>query len=175
MLESIYLPNFGNFHQTFWLLPIFFIFGQFWLLFGQKMAKKAEIEKSFFRSLFFCWERSTYQISENFIEQFGFWQFSSFLVSFGCFLARKSQKMPKSKKVFVVEFSFIGKHLHTKFQEILSNGLDFGNFFHFLSIFNIFWPKKPQKMLKSKNSFFVAFSFVGKHLHTKFQKILSTV
>jgi len=45
LLGSIYIPNFRKFYQTVWILPIFFIFGQFWLFFWPKNAK---IEKQFF-------------------------------------------------------------------------------------------------------------------------------
>ena len=34
LLGSIYIPNFRKFHQTAWILPVFLIFGQFWLFFG---------------------------------------------------------------------------------------------------------------------------------------------
>ena len=130
--------------------------------------------------------------------------------------------MPKSKNVFLVAFSFVGRHLHIKFQNILSNGLDFANFLHFWSISAVFLAKKSQnrkiafllnffllgsiyipnfrklyqtvlilpiffifgqfwlffgqkKAQKCQNQkcFFVAFSFVGKHQFTKFQKISS--
>ena len=53
--------------------------------------------------------------------------------------------MPKSKIIFFVEFSCVGKHLHTKFQKMLLNGLNFDAFLHFLSILTVFWPKKPVK------------------------------
>ena len=79
--------------------------------------------------------------------------------------------MPKSKNSFYVAFPFVGKHLHIKFQKILLNGLDFANFLHFRSIFVVFWPIKGPQMLKSENNFFVKFSYVEKHLYTKFQKI----
>ena len=87
------------------------------------------------------------------------------LDNFGCSFG---QKRPKSKLVFVVEFSFVGKHLYTKFQKILSNSMNFANFLHFWSILAVIWPKEDPKMPKSKKSFFEAFSFVGKHLITKF-------
>jgi len=48
--------------------------------------------------------------------------------------------MSKSKVIFFVEFSFVGKHLHTKFQKISSNGLDFANFL----IFHLFWLFLPK-------------------------------
>ena len=48
----------------------------------------------------------------------------------------------------------------------------FCQFSLFWSILAVFWPKNGQKRLKSKNNFFAAFSVVGKHLHTKFQKKL---
>ena len=39
--------------------------------------------------------------SENFIKRFGFCQFSSFLVNFGCFLDKNGQKRPKPKQSFL--------------------------------------------------------------------------
>jgi hypothetical protein len=80
-------------------------------------------------------------ILENFIKRFGFCQFSSFLVNFGCFFG---QKKPKSKNSFFIEFYFVARHLHTKFQKILSNGLDSVNFLHFWSILDVFLAKKCQ-------------------------------
>ena len=164
-------------------MAIFFISCQFWLFFWQKKPKSKD---SFFYWIFFYWEASTYQISKNFIKRFEFWQFSSFLVNFGCFFGKKKpksknsffywiffyweaskyqisknfikrfefwqfssflvnfgwffdKKRPKSKNSFSIEFSYIGKHLHTKFQKISSNGLNFGNFLHFWSILAVFW------------------------------------
>ena len=70
LLGRIYIINFRKFHQTIWILPIFFIFGQFWLF----------------------------------------------------FLPKKDQKMTKSKENIFVAFSFVEKHLLTKFQKISSNG-----------------------------------------------------
>ena len=69
------------------------------------------------------------------------------------------QKSPKIKKENI--FYFVGKHLHTKFQKILSNGLYFVNFLHFLSFFVknhfffwlffwLFWPKTSQNGPKIK-------------------------
>ena len=99
--------------------------------------------------------------------------FFIFLINFGCFLAnKKAKKCRNGKTIFVVAFSFVGKHIHIKFQKILSNGLDFANFLNFFSILAVFWPQKGQKRQKSKKKI-VAFSFVGKHLHTKFQKMSS--
>ena len=138
-----------------WILPIFFIFCQFLLFFGHKRAKKGQNQKKFICSIFFFWEASTYQISENFIEQFGFSHFFLFFF-LAVFWLKNGQKMPKSKKSFLYHF-FVGNHLHTKFQKILSNSLDFANFLHFWSILAVFWLKKGQKRPKSKKKFFVAF------------------
>ena len=85
LLGSIYIPNFRKF-QTVWILPIFFIFGKFWLFSAKKGQERPKSKKKFLCSIFFCQEVSTYQISENFIKRLGFCQFSSFLVNFGCFL-----------------------------------------------------------------------------------------
>ena len=76
-------------------------FGYFWLKNGQKRPKS---KKSFFIEFPFCWEASTYQISENFPKRFWFSNFSSFLVDFGCFLAKRGKKKPKSKSGSVVKF-----------------------------------------------------------------------
>ena len=46
LLRSIYIPNFRKFHQPVWIYQIFFIFGQFWLFFGQKRVKKGQNRKS---------------------------------------------------------------------------------------------------------------------------------
>ena len=127
--------NFANFLH-FWLF--------FWLFFLSKKGQKA-------------WNRkivSTYQISENFIKQFEFCQFSSFLAVFlAFFLSKKDQKRLKSKNSFFVAFLFVGKHLHTKFQKISSNGLDFANFLLFWSILAVFWLKNGQKRLNPKKAF----------------------
>ena len=58
-------------------------------------------------------------------------------------------KKAKSKIGLCFEFSFTKRHLHTKFQKISSNGLDFGNFFFFA----VFWLKNGQKRRESKKSF----------------------
>jgi len=71
-------------------LPIFFVFGQFWLFFTKK-------------------------------DQNG-----------------------QNKKIFFDEFSFVGKHLHTKFMKILSNGLDIANFLYFWSVLAVFLPKETK-------------------------------
>ena len=69
------------------------------MFFGKKTAKNGRNPKIVFCSILFCWEASTYQISENFIKRFRFCQFSSLLVNFGRFLTKKGQKMPKSGSV----------------------------------------------------------------------------
>ena len=87
-------------------------------------------------SLFLArFQSSKYQISENFTKRFGFSQFSLFLVNFGCFLVKKRPKNAEIQKKFFYSIFFVGKHLHTKFQKISSNGLDFGNFFLFFLLF----------------------------------------
>ena len=119
LLGSIYIPKFRKFYQTVWILAIFFIFGQFLLFFGQKMAKK------------------------------------------GC-----------NRKIIFLQHFFVGKHIHTKFQKISLNGLDFANFLHFGSILTVFQPKQAkigQKRQKSKIGLCGEFSFTKRHLHTKFQ------
>ena len=88
-------------------MTIFFIF---LIIFGQQKGQKnADIEKQFLHSIFFCWEASTYQISEKFTKQFEFCQFSSFLVNFGCFFwpknaNNKAKERPKSKNCFLLNF-----------------------------------------------------------------------
>ena len=59
--------------------------------------------------------------------------------------------------MFFVAFCFVEKHLHTKFQKISLNGLDFANFLHFWSILAVFLVKNGQKRPKSKKRFFAAF------------------
>ena len=54
LLKSIYIPNISKFYQAVWILAIFFIFGLFWLFFGKKRPKNAEIEKHFFVAFFFA-------------------------------------------------------------------------------------------------------------------------
>ena len=121
---SIKIPSNGlNFAK---FLHFWSILAVFWLKNGQKGRNP----KKFFVA-FFCWEASTYQISENFIKHFRFCQFSSFLFNFGCFLVKKRPKKAKIQTKFFVAFCFVEKHLHTNFQKILSNGLDFGNFSFF--------------------------------------------
>ena len=141
--------------------------------FGCFLTKKAKIcrnQKTVFYSIFFCWEASKDQILKKIISNgLDFGNFLNFLSILAVFLPKKA----KTKKLKNCKFYFIGKHLPTKFQKMLSNSLDFANFLHFLSILAVFWPKIGSKMPKSKNNLFVAFSFVGKRLHTKFQKISS--
>ena len=73
-LRSIYIQNFRKFHQTVLILTILFIFGQQ----IPKWLEKAKIENMASRWILNRWEASTYKILENFIKQFGFWQFYSF-------------------------------------------------------------------------------------------------
>ena len=75
-----------------WILPIFLIFFQFWLFFGQEKAQKCKNRKIVFWGIFFCWEASTYPILVNFIELFEFCQFSSFWINFDSFLAKNGKK-----------------------------------------------------------------------------------
>ena len=124
-------------------MPIFFIFGQSWLFFGQKMPKKAKIEQWFFCWIFFCCEAFTYQISEKFIKRFVICQYSSFFVNFGCCLTKKYKKMTKSKIVIFVVFYFVGKHLLTKFQKILLNDWILPIYFIFGQFWLLFYQKRP--------------------------------
>ena len=125
----------------------FLHFWQILAVFCQKKAKKCRNRKTIFCcSIFFCWEESTYKISKNLIKWFGFCQFSSFFVNFCRFFAKKVQIRPKSKTSFFAEFYFVGKHLHTKFQKILSNYFDFANFLHLWSIFAVFCKKRPKNV-----------------------------
>ena len=90
LLRGIYIPNFRKFHQTVWILPIFFIFG--------------------------------------------------------CFLVKKRRKKAEIKKINIFcSIFFVGKHLHTKFQKISSNGLDFANFLCFCQFWPFFVKKRPKK------------------------------
>ena len=78
-------------------------FANFFIFFGcflvKKRPKRPKSKKSFFVS-FFCWQTSRFKISESFIKQFGFCQFSSFKINFGCFFGQKITKKAKSKNVF---------------------------------------------------------------------------
>ena len=113
LLGSIYIPNFRKFHQTVWILPICFIFGQFSLFLVEKRPKKAEIQllKSTYIPNFRKFHQTVWILPIFFI-----------FVNFGRFLAKKGQKRPKSKNGLCGEFSFTKRHLHTKFQKISSNG-----------------------------------------------------
>ena len=106
MLESIYLPNFKKFHQTVWILPIFFILGQFWLLLYHKRPKNYKMEKIYLCSIFFCWEH----LLTNFPKiSSTVWVLPIFfiLVNFGCFLAKKGQKCQNRKLGYVVNFHLL--------------------------------------------------------------------
>ena len=102
----------------------------------------------------------------DFANSLHFW---SILAVFWLKTAKKGRN-PKKEfcRIFVVD----GKHLYTKFQKISSNSLDFANFLNFWSILAVFWLKNDQKMPESKKKNCKTF-FVGKHLHSKFQKISS--
>ena len=117
LLRSIYLPNFRKFHQPVCILPIFFNFCQFWLFFGQKRPNSDKIKKRLFCSIFFYWEASTYQISENFIKRLNFENFLHFWSILASFRAKKA-KNTEIKNSFFVAFSFVGKPL----QQELSTG-----------------------------------------------------
>ena len=123
--EDVFYGSHGIIYLTIFLFFLS-ILAVFW---PTKRPKNAKIKKYVF---------VTYQILENVIKRFGFCQFSSFLVNFGCFFTKKDQKMTKSKMIFFCIIFFVGRHLHTKFQKISSNGLDFANFLHFWSIFAVF-------------------------------------
>ena len=82
-------------------------FYQFFVSFGYFLAKKAQkmlIWKNSFCNIFFCWEVSTYQISENFIKQFDFANFLHFW-SILAILAKKGQNR---KIVFLSNFLLLG-------------------------------------------------------------------
>ena len=133
LLESIYIPNIkisSNGLDIANFLHFLSILAVFWLKNGQKRSKS---KKSFFVAFLFV-GKHLHTKYQNFIKRFGYCQFSSFFVNFGCFLVKKRLKRPKSKKSFFVAFCFVEKHLHTKFQKISSNSLDFANFLHFWSI-----------------------------------------
>ena len=98
-----------------------------------------------------------------------FANFLHFLSIFDVFWPKKA----KIEKYFFVEFSFVGKHLHTKFQNFFIKKFGFCQFYYFLVYFGCFLAKKYPKNAKIENSSFVAFSFVWKHQPIKFQKISS--
>ena len=96
--------------------------------------------------------------------------FLYFLSILAVFWLKNGQKTPKYKKK-IYSIYFVGKHLHTKFQKKLSNGLDFGIFFNFfLALFCQKKAKKGKKRQKSKIGLSGEYSFTKRHLHTKFQK-----
>ena len=66
--------------------------------------------------------------------------FLHFLSTLAVFWPTKRPKLPN-----FVEFSFVEKDLHTEFQKISSNGLDFVNFLHFWTILAVFLAKKDPK------------------------------
>ena len=119
--------DFANFLNFWSILAVFY----------QKRPKNVKIKKKVFCCIFFCWEVSTYQISQNVIKRFGFCQFSSSLVNFGCFLPKKCQIRSISKDSFLLNFLLMGS-IYTKFQKILSNSLDFANFLPFRLILAVF-------------------------------------
>ena len=123
LLGSIYIPNFRKFYQTVWILPIFLIFCQFWLLFWPK---------------------------------------------------KKAKRGQNRKIVFFVEFSFVGKHLHTKFQKNYQTVWILPIFFNFCQ-FWLFLAKKAPKMPKSKNCFLQHFLLLGSIYLPNFRKFHQTV
>ena len=114
------LANFLNFGS---ILAVFLV---------KKRPKKAEIQKKFFCSIF-CWEASTYQISENFFKRFGFWPFF-----FGCFLVKKRPKKAEIQKKFFMAFSLLRSIYIPNFRkfhqtvQILPIFFIFGQFWLFL-------------------------------------------
>ena len=128
-----------------WILPIFFIFRQFWLFFGNKKATKGRNQNNFFLAFSFDEKHLHTKLQKTSSNGLDFDNFLYFFVNLALFWPKKGQKMPKLKKVFFVEFSFIGKHLQTKFQKIPSNGLNFANFLHFCQFWLFFGHKKARK------------------------------
>ena len=123
----------------------------FWLKNGQKTPK---YKKSFF--IAFSLLGSIYIPNFRKFHQM-VWILAIFLFFyFCCFLVKKRPKKAEIEKKFFCSIFFVGKHLHTKFQKISSNGLDFANFY-FLN----------------RKSGSGEFSFTKRYLHTKFQKISS--
>jgi hypothetical protein len=84
------------------LIHFWSILAVFWLKNSQKKPKSKKNKII----AFFCWEASTYQISENFIKRFGFCQFYSFLVNFGYFLVKKQPKKVEIPKKFIYSIFF---------------------------------------------------------------------
>ena len=170
LFGSIYIPNCRKFYQRFGFCQ----FSSFLVNFGCFLVRKpknAEIQKNVFCWIFFCWEAFTSQISE--ISSNGL-DFANFLHKWSILAVFLAKKCQNRKTVFVVEFSFVGKHLHTKFLKILSNGLDFANFLHIWSILAVFFAKKWQirKLIFLLNFLLLGSIYIpnfGKHLHTKFQ------
>ena len=111
-----------SFSENFIKRFVFCKFSSLFVNFGSILAlfcpKNAEIEKQFFVAFSFVGKLLHIKFQENFIKRFGFCQFSSFLVNFGYFLAKKS---PKSKIGICGESSFTNRHMLTKFQKISLN------------------------------------------------------
>ena len=111
--ESICIKNFRKFHQTVWILPIFFIFKQFWLFFGKESAKKGRNPKKLFCSIFFLLE-SIY--ISNF-RKFHQTVLILAIIFSPCFLVKKRPKKAEIQKKFFCSIFFIEKRLHTEFQK----------------------------------------------------------
>jgi len=58
---------------------------------------------------------------------------------------QKTAKKGRNPKKFFVAFFFVGKHLHTKFQKISSNGLVLANFLNFSQFWLFLVEKRPKK------------------------------
>ena len=156
-MRKVYIPNFikrfgfRQFSSVLVNLAVFLL---------KKRPKKAKIQNRFFYSIFFCWEASTYQISENFINGLHFANFLHFWsILAGPWLktAKKGQNPKKNNcsifccceaSTYQVSGNFIKRFGYCQFHLFLVN-------------FGCFLVKNGQKKPKSKKSFFVAFFLLG--------------
>ena len=99
LLRSIYMQNFRKFYQTVWILAIFFIFGKFWLVFGQKMAKKGWNRKIVFVvTFYFVGKHLHTKFQKKLSNCLDFANFLHFWSILAVFWLKNGQKRPKSKK-----------------------------------------------------------------------------
>ena len=133
-------------------------------------------------------QSSKYQISENFIKRFGFCQFSSFLVNFGCFLVKKRPKKAEIQKKFFQSIFCLLRSIYIQnlqhffcwevsiyqISENFIKRFGFCRFSSFLVNFGYFLVKKRPKKAKSKKSFFVAFFLLGSIYIPNFRKFHQT-
>ena len=75
--------------------------------FNENHKKIDKVKKSSIWSIFFCWEDSTYQISENFINGLNFANFLHFWLILAVLWPKKTKKGQNRKSVSVVNFHLL--------------------------------------------------------------------